>query len=224
MYNYGYIEVDFDIIHNGVMYNYATGLVLVHGSISGTSSMTFENYGIVTIDGSLNLVKTQFFNYTSGMFITFGEIYIGEGSRLTNTGLVQCVDFRYAANTLSPGFNNTGGTFIVQDEVKIEGTNCPGCSDKLGTFYYGVINVNGATCVGYTSCSEFLGTIGIPVVLGRRLWVNSSFIGYGLQANDERIYQWFDLANYYGFKMAQPVLANRPYLKTIAPIMLILIR
>ncbi len=213
VYNYGYIEVNVNISNDGIMYNYLGGLILVHGSINGSSSLTFNNDGIVTIDNNLNLVKTIFNNSATGMLIVFGEIYVGEGSRITNAGLVQCVDFRYAPNTLSPGFDNTGGTFIVQDEVKIEGSNCPGCSDKLGRFYYGIINVNTASCTGYPSCSAFLGAIGIPVILGRRLWLNSSFIGYGLQANDERIYQWFDLANWYGFKMAQPVVANRPYLK-----------
>ena len=212
VYNYGYIEVDLDIENDGIITNYASGLVLVHGSLKGSSNLRFHNYGIVTVDGNLSLVKTHVFNYDTGILITFGEIYVGEGSDITNTGLIQCVDFRYAGNTSGIGLDNTNGTLIVQETITVEGTNCPGCSTKLGTLYYGDAVALTATCAGYASCAAFLSG-GNQVSLGRRLWLNASFIGYGLQLNNSSIYQWFDLANYYGFKMAQPISGNRPIIK-----------
>ena len=212
VYNYGYIEVDLDIENDGIFTNYGSGLVLVHGSLKGSSNLRFHNYGIVTVDGNLSLIKTHVFNYDTGILITFGEIYVGEGSDITNSGLIQCVDFRYAANPSGIGLDNTNGTLIVIEEITIEGTNCPGCSTTLGTLYYGAINVNAATCAGYSSCSDFLAG-GRQVDLGRRLWLAADFIGYGLETDNERIIQWFDLACYYGFEMSQSVVANQPILK-----------
>lgn len=215
MKNYGYMEITGTLQHNSTIYNYATGVLLVHGSIQGTSKLYIHNYGIVTIGEDLVLYKNILHNYSSGTFIVFGELYIAQGSQVINDGLVQTVHLRYSADTEINGFMNTDGTFIVQDEIRLEGSNCPGCADYVGDLYYGEIvrlSANKIYCNNPNSqeCEDFLANRAKQLKQGRRMWYNASFIGYGLGNDQEKIYQWFDLANYYGFKMAQATSANQP--------------
>nr|MDA3882144.1 hypothetical protein [Bacteroidales bacterium] len=133
---------------------------------------------------------------------------------IINDGYIQSTDFRYASNTNDPGLDNTNGTLIVIEEIITEGANCPGCPDKLGELYYGTLNVASANCVP-GSCDNFLSD-GNQVTLGRKLWLNAGFIGYGQGIDNEKIYQWFDLANQYGFKMNQQIEANQPTLNNNA--------
>ncbi|MFW5852333.1 MAG: hypothetical protein ACOCWB_08920, partial [Bacteroidota bacterium] len=211
IHNYGYIEIGFDITLDINIYNYVTGAMLVHGNIEGQSVLRMYNYGIITIDQDLNLFKTELENYASGNLIVFGQIYVMEGSHIINDGYIQSTNFRYASNTNNPGLDNTNGTLIVIEEIITDGSNCPGCPDKLGELYYGSIN-SSANCSGYASCADFLSG-GNQVTLGRKLWLNAGFIGYGQGDDNEKIYQWFDLANQYGFKMNQQTEAYQPTLK-----------
>lgn len=214
LYNYGYLEVDGNINLDLNLYNYVSGTIWVHGSLMGTNVLRVYNYGIITIDQDFALFKTIFTNYSTGRLIVFGEISHGEGSTLINQGLVQCnfYEFTDNANAAPNDFNNTGGTFIVLEEISTTGSRCPGCNDRLGDFYYESI-LSAANCAPFASCADFLGSGGTQIEPGRRLWLNASFLGYGLGNDGQVVDKWFDLANSFGFKMDQPVTAKQPSLR-----------
>jgi len=206
IYNYGYIEVglsiNIDILY---IYNYNTGTLVVHGDIQGGGShMWIYNYGIFTVDMSTILYKTNFYNYSTARFMVFGDITLGEGSTFNNSGLVQCLNFIALSNYTD--FFNTTGTLIVINNFSTAAGRCPGYSTNLGTFYYGSVTSPDLYC--YT----FLTSTGKIITPGRRIWLSSDFIGYGLQTDGYVIDKWFDLANNYGFKMKEdtykPTLRN----------------
>ncbi|OQA99291.1 MAG: hypothetical protein BWY22_00409 [Bacteroidetes bacterium ADurb.Bin217] len=216
--NYGYIEVGQNFKPDQTVFtNYSTGTILIKGNITGGSlgsGLTVRNYGIITVDTDMSLIKTDFTNYASGYFFVFGDISFGDGSNFINQGLVQCDVF----TTLSGSslYNNTGGTVISLVNYTYEGgTTCPGCTDKVGTLYYTVVSGGDLTWCSSLHCDEWIMNqpTTIPIVPGRRIWLAADFIGYGLTTDGQKINKWFDLANTYGFEMAQSNVANQPSIK-----------
>lgn len=218
IHNYGYIEVGQNFNPDQTIFtNYSTGTILVKGNMSGGSlgsSLTVHNYGIVTVDRDMTLLKTNFTNYSLGYFFVFGDITFGDGSNFTNQGLVQCDVFTVKSG--SSMYNNTGGTFISLVNYTYEGgTTCPGCTDKVGTLYYKDVTGGNLTWCGGLHCDTWIESqpTTIPIVPGRRIWLAADFIGYGLTTDGQKINKWFDLANTYGFEMAQSNVANQPSIK-----------
>lgn len=218
IHNYGYIEVGRDFKPDQTIFtNYSSGTILVKGNITGGSlgsNLTVHNYGIITVDRDMALNKTHFTNYASGYFFVFGDISFGDGSNFINSGLVQCDVF--TAKSGSSMYNNTGGTVISLVNFTYEGgTTCPGCTDKVGTLYYTVVSGGALTWCSGLHCDIWIRDqpTTIPIVPGRRIWLAADFIGYGLPTDGQKINKWFDLANTYGFKMSQSVIANQPTIK-----------
>lgn len=212
--NDGYIEVGVDLLGDGSSFtNNLTGTIWVHGTISGGGSkLKLFNYGIITIDNNVIFNKTEFTNYAMGKFIVFGDITFQDGSKYTNSGLVQCNAFHYESNAGS--FDNSAGTLITLSDFDVNWSGCP-CGK--GEFFYTQIHLdNPAANTCGPICSTYWTTGTNIIAPGRRLWLNSSFIGYGLGSDGQQIDKWFDLANSFGFKMAQPTLGNQPTLKNNA--------
>jgi hypothetical protein len=212
--NDGYIEVGVDLLGDGSSFtNNLTGTIWVHGTISGGGSkLKLYNYGIITIDNNVIFNKTEFTNYAMGKFIVFGDITFQDGSKFTNSGLVQCNAFHYESNAGS--FDNSAGTLITLSDFDVNWSGCP-CGK--GEFFYTQIHLDNpaATTCG-PNCNTYWTTGTNIISPGRRLWLNASFIGYGLGSDGQKIDKWFDLANSFGFKMAQPTLGNQPTLKNNA--------
>ena len=188
--------------------------MLIHGSISGNSDLELHNYGIITIDQDVILTKTKLYNYDTGKLIVFGTLEQQQGSPVVNSGLIQAVNYIFyeQANLL----DNTNGTIIVQELFTVSGNQCPACPNKLGEFYYGSLSIPVTGCTGYPSCLDFISTGGNTITLGRRLWLSSTFIGYGQSLDGDKIDKWFDLANTYGFKMSQSTESQQPSIQNNA--------
>jgi hypothetical protein len=96
--NSGFVEIGANISSDPItITNNTTGVILVHGGIAGVGSVNnFYNYGLVTIDQSINLFKTNFYNYSTGRFFDFGDVTIDNSSTFYNYGLLQSNSFNIA--------------------------------------------------------------------------------------------------------------------------------
>lgn len=215
IYNSGYIEINGSINKfDGTIYNYENAVMYVHGNIEGANTLYFYNSGVLTVDKDMLLDKTRLYNYETGKVIVFGTLVQGEGSQVHNSGLLQVVNYTFNSNATL--LNNEFGTIIVQEVFTVIGGHCPACPDKIGEFFYGSHVIPSTGCDGYASCADFFETGGKPITLGRRLWLSSTFIGYGQSLNGDKVNKWFDLANSFGFQMAQPNEAQQPTIKNNA--------
>lgn len=208
--NSGYIEVTGNLVTNSmVLTNNATGVIVVHSNIPGAGgTTTIYNYGIITADNNLTMNNIWLYNKNTGKILVYGDLEMQGSGRYENEGFVQCDNFTLPNLT---SFHNYGTT-VVLENFNVTWTGCP-CND--GNWYlntYSLANPTAASCVATVNCTTYWG--GMPIITpGRRLWLNASFIGYGLGNDGEKINKWFDLANTFGFKMAQPTLPNQPTLK-----------
>ena len=93
--NRGYVEINGSINYEtSVTTNYATGVMWIHGNVaSAGSNIYFYNYGIVTVDLPISLVRTDFKNYASGKFFVSGDLTVDKTSKFWNYGLIQCNNF-----------------------------------------------------------------------------------------------------------------------------------
>ncbi|MFQ3578944.1 MAG: hypothetical protein SNJ71_02230 [Bacteroidales bacterium] len=211
--NYGYIEIFGNInIAQITINNFETGIILIHGSVTGSGSTAIiNNFGIITTDLTLTLNNLRLDNKVSGRILVFGDIIMTGSGVFINDGFVQTNTFDVQNVTT---FSNTG-TLVILNELDEDYGGCP-CNSGIAYVDPSKITVNTNPNCGYPSCLAHWTATSTPISPGRRLWLAADFIGYGLSQHGDKIARWFDLANNYGFKMSEPVVAKQPTLNNNA--------
>ena len=141
----------------------------------------------------------------------------------THLTLVGSVNLKgaYSTNTNINYGVSIPGTLITLGKFHSTGGTCPGCALKtMGNIYYQTYAF-GSWCdkgSGSVLCVDwFLSQPQIqPISPGRRIWLAADHIGYGLGNDGDLIKRWFDLANTFGFYMAQATDGLKPILKNNA--------
>jgi len=205
--NYGFMEVTGSILGTNMTFNnFLNASLLVHSNITGTNAnFWFNNFGIVTVDNDLTMKNVVVNNEITGKLIVYGDLTLEGSGSYNNKGFVQSNNF-YLINLTA--FENTGTT-VVLEEFNVSWNGCP-CNEGnwyLNTLY--LANPGATSCDATPDCAAHWGGVG-SIANGRRLWLNAGFTGYGQPNDNELIYQWFDLANTFGFKMHEENIANQP--------------
>jgi len=145
--NSGYVEVGGSVTSDPItLTNNITGVLLIHGGISSAGSViNIYNYGIVTVDKSFTLGKTNFINYITGKFFVFGDVTVDNSSTFTNYGLIQCNTFSIAnSNFVNATCSSslTGTITVANGSSSVTGTGTLFTNDLV----VGSIITNTANC------------------------------------------------------------------------------
>jgi hypothetical protein len=153
--NSGYVEINGNVGADQLdLTNNTSGVILIHGNIAAANSnIKIFNYGIVTVDQSMSITKTNFFNYSTGKFFDFGDITVDNSSTFNNYGLLQANNFNIGDATFVNATctsSLTGTISSTSTSTSITGTG------TLFTTELSVGNVitNSTTCVAIGKVSS----------------------------------------------------------------------